>query len=207
MTTETILRLDCVSKHFGGLNVVEDLSFSVQRGWRTALIGPNGAGKTTVFNLISGVSSLDTGVIYLDGLAITQVPSRLRIRHGVARTFQNVRLMPHLSTLENVLVGQHWRYGGWRGILHPVNLIPGNRWREEARAALAGAGGFLNTPTLRSAAFHMACRNALRSFGRLWLGLRFCSSTSRRRALIRPRPRRCRFILNNSASIGGLLFW
>src|SRR6202050_4602200 len=140
MTTEKILRLDGVCKRFGGLNVVEDLSFSVQRGSRTALIGPNGAGKTTVFNLISGVSSLDTGVIYLDGLAITQVPSRLRIRYGVARTFQNVRLMPHLSTLENVLVGQHSRYGGWRGILHPVNLIPGNRWREEARAALAGAG-------------------------------------------------------------------
>jgi branched-chain amino acid transport system ATP-binding protein len=140
MTTDAILRLDGVCKHFGGLNVVEDLSFSVQRGSRTALIGPNGAGKTTVFNLISGVLPLDIGAIYLDELEITQVPSRLRIRHGVARTFQNVRLMPHLSTMENVLVGQHWRHGGWRGILHPVNLIPGNRWREEARAAIAGAG-------------------------------------------------------------------
>jgi branched-chain amino acid transport system ATP-binding protein len=147
MTTKTILRLDGVCKHVGGLNVVEDLSFSVRRGSRTALIGPNGAGKTTVFNLISGVSSLDTGVIYLDERAITQVPSRLRIRHGVARTFQNVRLMPHLSTLENVLVGQHWRHGGWRGILHPVNIIPGNRWREEARAALAGAGLLAYTDT------------------------------------------------------------
>ena len=48
--------------------------------------------------------------------------------------------MPHLSTLENVIVGQHSRNGGWRGVLHPVNLVPGNRWREEARAALADAG-------------------------------------------------------------------
>jgi branched-chain amino acid transport system ATP-binding protein len=58
----------------------------------------------------------------------------------VARNFQNVRLMPHLSALENVIVGQHSRNGGWRGALQPVGLWPGNRWRAEARAALADAG-------------------------------------------------------------------
>jgi len=135
-----ILRLENVSKRFGGLSVVEDLSFSVRRGSRTALIGPNGAGKTTVFNLISGAVRLDRGSILLDGVDIGSIPSRYRIRHGVARNFQNIRLMRHLTALENVLVGQHWRNGGLFGVLQPVTLVPGNRWREEARAALADAG-------------------------------------------------------------------
>ena len=137
---EPILTLDGVAKHFGGLRVVESLSFSVRRGCCTGLIGPNGAGKTTVFNLITGVYPIDAGRIVLDGIDISRLPSRLRIHHGIARNFQNIRLMPHLSALENVLIGQHCRNSGWRGVLQPVNLIPRNRWREEARAALADAG-------------------------------------------------------------------
>ena len=135
-----ILRLENVSKHFGGLNVIDDLSFSVRRGSRTALIGPNGAGKTTVFNLVTGVFSVDAGRIFADEVDITSVPSRLRIRHGVARTFQIVRLMQHLSTLENVMVGQHSKNSGWRGILQPINLLPRNRWRE-VRARLSPMPG------------------------------------------------------------------
>ena len=137
--TDPILRLESVSKHFGGLRVIEDLTLAVRRGVRTALIGPNGAGKTTVFNLITGVFPVDAGRILLDGADITGTPSRLRIRHGIARSFQNIRLMPHLSTLENVMVGQHCRNHGLRGVLQPVNLVPRNRWREAARAALANA--------------------------------------------------------------------
>src|SRR5712692_527716 len=137
---DPILRFDSVSKHFGGLSVIEDLCFAVRRGTRTALIGPNGAGKTTVFNLITGVYPVDTGRILLDGTDITDVPSRRRIGHGVARSFQNIRLMPHLSTLENVMVGQHCRNKGIGGVVQPVNLVPRNRWRSEARAALADAG-------------------------------------------------------------------
>jgi branched-chain amino acid transport system ATP-binding protein len=137
---DPILTLTGVTKHFGGLRVVEDLGFTVRRGSCTALIGPNGAGKTTVFNLITGVYPIDAGRILLDGTDISCIPSRRRIQYGVARNFQNIRLMPHLSALENVLVGQHCRNSGWRGVLQPVNLIPGNRWREEARAALADAG-------------------------------------------------------------------
>jgi branched-chain amino acid transport system ATP-binding protein len=135
-----ILRLESVSKHFGGLSVVEQLSFSVRRGTRTALIGPNGAGKTTVFNLITGVFAVDRGRILLDGTDITGISSHRRIGHGIARSFQNIRLMPHLSTLENVMVGQHCRNGGIAGVLQPVNLLPRNRWRDAARAALAEAG-------------------------------------------------------------------
>jgi branched-chain amino acid transport system ATP-binding protein len=148
---EPILKLEGIAKSFGGLRVVEDLSFSVSRGSRTALIGPNGAGKTTVFNLITGVYPIDVGRILLDGDDITDVPSRRRIYRGIARNFQNIRLMPHLSALENVLVGQHCRNSGWRGVLQPVNLVPGNRWREEARAALAEAGlGGYERATVRS---------------------------------------------------------
>jgi ABC-type branched-subunit amino acid transport system ATPase component len=138
--SEPILRLEGVSKHFGGLSVIEDLTISVRRGSRTALIGPNGAGKTTVFNLITGVFNVDIGRILLDSADITDIPSRRRIGHGIARSFQNIRLMPHLSALENVMVGQHCRSRGVGGILQPVMLMPRNRWREEARAALADAG-------------------------------------------------------------------
>jgi branched-chain amino acid transport system ATP-binding protein len=137
---EPILRIENVRKHFGGLTVVEDLSFSVRRGACTALIGPNGAGKTTVFNLITGVYPIDAGRLLLDGIDIGAMPSRQRIHHGIARTFQNIRLMPHLTAMENVLIGQHCRNSGLRGVLQPVNLAPRNRWREEARAALADAG-------------------------------------------------------------------
>jgi ABC-type branched-subunit amino acid transport system ATPase component len=139
-TAHPILRLDCVSKRFGGLSVVEDLSFAVRRGTRTALIGPNGAGKTTVFNLITGVFPVDSGRILLDRIDITNIPSRRRIGQGIARSFQNIRLMPHLSTLENIMVGQHCRNAGIGGVLQPVNLLPGNRWRNEARSALADVG-------------------------------------------------------------------
>jgi branched-chain amino acid transport system ATP-binding protein len=138
--TAGLLELDNVSKHFGGVGVVEDLSFAVPLRACVGLIGPNGAGKTTVFNLITGICLLDAGRILLDGVDIARLPPHRRIRHGVARNFQNIRLMQHLSTLENVLVGQHCRQRGILGILQPVNLWPGNRWREEARAALADAG-------------------------------------------------------------------
>jgi ABC-type branched-subunit amino acid transport system ATPase component len=140
MTEAPILTLDRVSKRFGGLQVIENLTFAIASGSRTALIGPNGAGKTTVFNLITGVHPIDQGAIHLGSTEITRVPSRARIRYGIARTFQNARLMRHLTTLENVMVGQHWHNSGLRGILQPVQLAPRNRWREEARAALADAG-------------------------------------------------------------------
>jgi branched-chain amino acid transport system ATP-binding protein len=140
MNTGPILELESVSKHFGGLSVIENLSFAVARGSRAAMIGPNGAGKTTVFNLVSGVLSTDAGRILFDGHDIATVPSRRRVRYGIARSFQNIRLMPHLTALENVMVGQHSRCGGLFGILQPINLLPNSRWRAEARAALADAG-------------------------------------------------------------------
>ena len=133
----TIHRLD---KSFGGLKVIDNVSFSVRRGSRTALIGPNGAGKTTVFNLMTGVYPVDGGTIALDGMDITAIPAKDRVIQGVSRSFQNIRLMPHLSTTENVMLGQHARARGIGAQLFPIGLTRGNRWVAEAEAALAVAG-------------------------------------------------------------------
>src|SRR5690606_1334984 len=80
------------------------------------------------------------GRIAVDGVDITHVPSSRRIRHGVARSFQNIRLMAHLSAIENVMLGQHSRGGRLADVLQPVSLTRRNRWRDRARAALADAG-------------------------------------------------------------------
>jgi len=134
----SLLTVDGVHKSFGGLRVINDVSFSVQQGTRTALIGPNGAGKTTVFNLISGVYPIDSGSIHLDGTDITHTPSHARCKHGVSRSFQNIRLMPHLSTVENVILGQHSRSSLF-GMLFPVG-VGHNHAVREAEQALSNAG-------------------------------------------------------------------
>lgn len=141
MTMATpILELDGVSKNFGGLKVIDNLSFSVLPGERVALIGPNGAGKTTAFNLITDFYHVDSGRIILDGRDITAIPSRKRICNGIARTFQNIRLMSHLTVLENVMIGQSAHNASALAMFQPVNLVPGNRWRRQAREALDAVG-------------------------------------------------------------------
>ncbi len=135
-----VLEIRNLSKSFGGLRVIDELSFGVQAGERLALIGPNGAGKTTVFNLITGVYPVDSGEIFLEKSDITALPSRHRIRRGLARTFQNIRLMQHLTVIENVMITQYARAPGVAAMLQPVGLGRANRWRQEARAALAAAG-------------------------------------------------------------------
>jgi len=137
---DAILRFSGVSKSFGGLKVIQDVTFDVERGRRTALIGPNGAGKTTVFNLLSGVYDIDQGKIELDGRDITNEPIPKRVGYGLSRSFQNIRLMPHLSTVENVMLGQHAKAGGLAGMLTPLGWLPGNRWAKKARDMLEWAG-------------------------------------------------------------------
>jgi len=128
-----VLTLDGVSKSFGGLKVIDGVSFEVPTGSRTALIGPNGAGKSTLFNLISGVYPIDQGRIHALGKDITLMSVPQRVRHGIARSFQNIRLMPHLSTLENVMLGEHHRS-------HPLQLMGSARATASARRALEDAG-------------------------------------------------------------------
>lgn len=136
--TNELLLIDAVEKNFGGLKVIDNISFAVKPGSRTALIGPNGAGKTTLFNLISGVYPLDSGRIVLDGQDLSATQPQHRSKHGLARSFQNIRLMPHLSTLENVMLGQHSRAGGL-GLLYPLGWGR-NRWVKAAEQALDEAG-------------------------------------------------------------------
>lgn len=135
-----LLRIDGLEKSFGGLRVIHDVSFALDAGERVALIGPNGAGKTTVFNLITGVYSATAGRIEVAGTDITALPDFRRAAHGIARSFQNIRLMPHLTTLENVMLAQHLRATGWREQFLPLGFVRGNRWEVEAREALDGAG-------------------------------------------------------------------
>jgi branched-chain amino acid transport system ATP-binding protein len=106
---DPILAISDLGLLFGGLTVIESLSIKVKRGSRTAIIGPNGAGKTTLFNLLSGVYSPTYGSIVLDGRDIRDVPLAKRVHVGIGRTFQNLRLMKHLTVLENVMLGQHHR--------------------------------------------------------------------------------------------------
>jgi branched-chain amino acid transport system ATP-binding protein len=135
-----LLRLEGVGKSFGGLEVIRGLDLAVDAGERVALIGPNGAGKTTVFNLVTGVYPLSTGRILFDDADISGLRDWQRARRGIARSFQNIRLMPHLSAVENVMLGQQARATRLRDQLFPLGLLRGNRWEREARAALADAG-------------------------------------------------------------------
>jgi branched-chain amino acid transport system ATP-binding protein len=98
------LRLENVSRHFGGLKAVDAVSLVVQPGERHALIGPNGAGKTTLFNLISGEFPPTSGRIELFGSDVTRLPAYKRAALGIARTFQITKLFPALTVRENVLV-------------------------------------------------------------------------------------------------------
>ncbi len=116
-----LLEVRHVSKRFGGLIAVDDVSFDVEEGKVVGLIGPNGAGKTTLFNLISRIYDPDGGTISFNGQDILKVPPHRVITMGIARTFQNVEIFPALTVLENVLVAENWRLriGVWESMLRP----------------------------------------------------------------------------------------
>ena len=101
----TLLSIEGLSKHFGGLTVIEDLSFTVRRGARMALIGPNGAGKTTVFNLITGAYAADRGRILLDGADIAGLPTFEIVRRGIAQVPEGRRIFSRMTVLENLQMG------------------------------------------------------------------------------------------------------
>ena len=101
------LRLESVSKNFGGVAAVSEVSFAAPAGRIYAIIGPNGAGKTTLFNLISGIYRPSAGRIFLADRAIAGEPPHVRARLGVARTFQTPQIFLNMSALENVMVGAH----------------------------------------------------------------------------------------------------
>jgi len=106
-TGEPLLKLNNVSKFFGGLAAVQDLDLEVKPKEIISVIGPNGAGKTTVFNLITGIYRPTSGDIVLAGRSLAGLSPDKVLRRGIARTFQNIRLFNNMTVLENVLVGEH----------------------------------------------------------------------------------------------------
>jgi branched-chain amino acid transport system ATP-binding protein len=100
----TALAADKLSRNFGGVHALTDVSLAVEPGERRLIIGPNGAGKTTLFNMLSGLMPVSSGTVRLFDRDITQVPAYERARMGLARTFQITNLFPRLTVLENVLL-------------------------------------------------------------------------------------------------------
>lgn len=127
----SILRLDHVTKVFGGLMAMSDVTFCVEEGSIVGLIGPNGAGKTTVFNCITGNYRPEQGDIYFCEKRITGLAPYLLVLQGIARTFQSIRLFPHMQAVENVLAGRHCRLKS--GLLTSMLRTPGQQ-REEREA-------------------------------------------------------------------------
>ena len=123
-----LLEVNNISKRFGGLQAVKDVSFSVQEGSIKAVIGPNGAGKTTLFHLLSGFLSPDTGTVVYKGRPIQVSPPHVIAEQGLSRTFQHIRLFAHMTALENVMVGRHVRSRA--GFLAGMLNLPWT-WREE----------------------------------------------------------------------------
>lgn len=101
------LQVEHLSKHFGGLKAVNDVSFTVEQNSITGLIGPNGSGKTTTLNMISGFLSATEGSVSFEDEVITGKSMAQINRSGIARTFQQIRLFPELTCFQNVLVGRH----------------------------------------------------------------------------------------------------
>jgi branched-chain amino acid transport system ATP-binding protein len=144
-----LLSVEHVTRRFGGIVAVDDVSLDVGAGEIVGLIGPNGAGKTTVFNLITRLYRPDEGEITFAGRSLLRTPAHGVVRRGVARTFQNVELFGSMTVLEHVLIGRHARRGrrarelieyvGLAGLAHrPARELPyGTQKRVELARALA----------------------------------------------------------------------
>jgi branched-chain amino acid transport system ATP-binding protein len=107
--TDTLLSSRGISKRFGGVQALSDISLDIERGQIYGLIGPNGAGKTTFFNVLTSLYPADSGHFEFDGAPLVASSPHEVAKRGIARTFQNIRLFSNTSTLENVMVGRHVR--------------------------------------------------------------------------------------------------
>jgi branched-chain amino acid transport system ATP-binding protein len=146
-----MLEVDGLSKSFGGVKALSDVSFAVASGEIVGLIGPNGAGKTTCFNLINGLLPPSAGDIRLGGRPVVSLPPYRRARLGLARTFQNIQLFGGMTVLENVLAGFHLRQQvGSLTALLPLPVVSraqtANRRRALELLELVGLGGTAAEP-------------------------------------------------------------
>lgn len=127
---DKILEMSSVTKSFGGLTALTNVSFSVIQGQIKSLIGPNGAGKTTLYNIVTGIESLTAGEIWFLGERIDGLKPHVITDKGIARTFQNVELFENMSVIENVMLGRHARTRA--GVLGGALKLPAARREEEA---------------------------------------------------------------------------
>jgi branched-chain amino acid transport system ATP-binding protein len=144
-----LLSVEHVTRRFGGIVALDDVSLDVREGEIVGLIGPNGAGKTTVFNLVSRLYRPDRGEIAFDSRSLLRTPPHAVVKRGIGRTFQNVELFRSMSVLEHVLLGRHARrgpgarelieYAGLAGLAHRLarELPYGMQKRVELARALA----------------------------------------------------------------------
>jgi len=146
-----MLRVEGITKRFGGLVAVSGVSFAAAPGRVTAIVGPNGAGKTTLFNVISGVYTPEEGRVFFDGADVTARPPHALAALGLARTFQNVRLFPSLNALENVMVARHCRTRS--GVLDALLCL--KRDRDERRQAMERAEELLDWVGVRENRYRM----------------------------------------------------
>jgi ABC-type branched-subunit amino acid transport system ATPase component len=138
-----LLHASGLCKSFGGVRAVHDISLSVPPGAVFAVIGPNGAGKSTLLNLLSGIFRPDAGTVTFDGTELTGISAHRRVRHGIARTFQKIRLFKQLSTLDNVVAGFHVHCAipAWQYVVHGAAFRKHqSRCRDEAARLLAFMG-------------------------------------------------------------------
>ena len=135
----SVLSINRLTKNFGGLTAVSNVSFDVEFGGIVGLIGPNGAGKTTVFNLITGIYRPDQGEITFNQVSLVGRPTHRVVSMGIGRTFQTIRLFQNLSVLENVLAGCHCQMKA--GVLSSILHTP--QQRKEEKGALLEALHFL----------------------------------------------------------------
>lgn len=135
----SLLKVQNLNKRFGGLHAVNSVSFEVKKGAIKAVIGPNGAGKTTLFNLICGGLAADSGSVEFDCRPILGFKPYQIAAVGISRTYQNIKMFPGMTALENVMVGLHTqsRAGFWAGMLHlPFTWTEEKQIREQAYALL-----------------------------------------------------------------------
>jgi branched-chain amino acid transport system ATP-binding protein len=130
MTDDIVLKVTGASKRFGGVQALSDVGITIRKGEVVGLIGPNGAGKTTFFNVITGLYTPDAGSFELGGKPYKPSAVHEVAKAGIARTFQNIRLFPEMTAIENVMVGRHVRTGS--GLMGAVFRTP--KFNAEERA-------------------------------------------------------------------------
>ena len=148
-----VLKVQGVSKRFGGLQALSDVGITIQPGQVYGLIGPNGAGKTTFFNVITGLYSPDSGTFELGGETYKPEAVHEVAKPGIARTFQNIRLFAEMTALENVMVGRHVRThsGLFGAVFRTASSRPRRRRSPSARRNCSTTWASASTPTTRRA--------------------------------------------------------